>query len=180
MKKFLFTFLIFLLTAETFSQSVTDLERDPSFKGITIGAPISKYSDILSFSHTSQGKNIYRVSQSSYLSIFDIRMENMIVVERNGKVYSILLTKTYSPDSQGACVFNPNILWSWYSNLRSRYGNNSFDLTDWSGTPAVSGMRWKANSVVLDIVYLFYGTLVEKEDEKPILIYKLYKREDDY
>lgn len=56
MKKILFTLLIFLLTAEAFSQSVTDLERDPSFKGITIGAPISKYSDILSFSHTSQGK----------------------------------------------------------------------------------------------------------------------------
>lgn len=112
MKKILFTLLIFLLTAEAFSQSVTDLERDPSFKGITIGAPISKYSDILSFSHTSQGKNVYRVSQSSYLSIFNIRMQDMIVVERDGKVYAIQLTKTYPSDSDGACVFNANELLS--------------------------------------------------------------------
>ena len=39
MKKILFTFLISLLTVGAYSQSVADLERDPSFKGITIGAP---------------------------------------------------------------------------------------------------------------------------------------------
>lgn len=64
MKKILFTLLVSLLSVGTYSQSVADLERDPSFKGITIGAPISKYSDILSFSHTSKGKNVYRVKGS--------------------------------------------------------------------------------------------------------------------
>lgn len=177
MKKILFTLLISLLTLEAFSQSVGVLERDPSFKGITIGSPISKYSDILSFSHTSNGKNVYRVSQSSYLSIFNIKMQDMIVVERDGKVYAIQLTKTYSADSDGACIFNAKDLLSWYSSLRSKYGNNSFSLDNWSGTPAVSGMRWTANSVVLDIVYLFYGTIGA---EKPKLQYYLYQREDDY
>ena len=179
MKKILFAMVFPLLTINAFSQSVADLERDPSFKGITIGAPISRYSDILSFSHTSQGKNVYRVSESRYLSIFNIRMQDMIVVENNGKVYAIQLTKTYPADSGGACIFNANELLSWYSNLRSRYGNNSFSLDDMSGTPSVCGMRWKANSVVLDIVYLFYGTF---GDEKPKLQYYLYQnqREDDY
>ena len=177
MKKILFTLLISLLTIGAYSQSVADLERNPSFKGITIGAPISKYSDILSFSHTSQGKNVYRVRQSSYLSIFNIRMQDMIVVERDGKVYAIRLTKTYPAGSGGACIFNANELLSWYSSLRSKYGNNSFSLDDMSGTPSVCGMRWKANSVVLDIVYLFYGTY---GDEKPKLQYHLYQREDDY
>lgn len=177
MKKILFSFLITFLTVGAFSQSVADLEQDPSFKGITIGAPISKYSDILSFSHTSQGKNVYCVRQSSYLSIFNIRMQDMIVVERDGKVYAIQLTKTYPADSSGACAFNPNELLSWYSNLRSKYGNNSFSLDDMSGTPVVCGMRWKANSVVLDIVYLFYEIF---GDEKPKLQYYLYQREDDY
>ena len=137
MKKILFTLLVSLLSVGTYSQSVADLERDPSFKGITIGAPISKYSDILSFSHT----------------------------------------KTYPADASGACVFNANELLSWYSSLRAKYGNNSFSLDDMSGTPSVCGMRWKANSVVLDIVYLFYGTF---GDEKPKLQYYLYQREDDY
>lgn len=177
MRKILFSFLITFLTVGAFSQSVTNLEQDPSFKGITIGAPINKYSDILSFSHTSQGKNVYCVRQSSYLSIFNIKMQDMIVVERNGKVYAIQLTKTYPADSGGACVFNANELLSWYSSLRSKYGNNSFSLDDMSGTPSVCGMRWKANSVVLDIVYLFYGTF---GDEKPKLQYYLYQREDDY
>lgn len=177
MKRITYLFLLVLMTSTCFAQSVADLERDPSFKGITIGAPISKYSDILSFSHTSQGKNIYRVKQSSYLSIFNIRMQDMIVAERDGKVYAIQLTKTYPTDASGACVFNANELLSWYSSLRSKYGNNSFSLDDMSGTPSVCGMRWKANSVVLDIVYLFYGT---SGDEKPKLQYYLYQREDDY
>lgn len=112
MKKILFTFLISLLTVGAYSQSVADLERDPSFKGITIGAPISKYSDILSFSHTSKGKNVYRVRESRYLSIFNNRMDDMIVVESNGKVYAIQLTKTYPADASGACVFNANELLS--------------------------------------------------------------------
>lgn len=177
MKKILVVLFISLLTAEVFSQSVVDLERAPSFKGITIGAPISKYSDILSFSHTSHGKNVYRVRQSSYLSIFNIRMQDMIVVEQYGKVYAIQLTKTYPADSSGAYVFNVNELLSWHSSLRLKYGNNSFSLDDMSGTPSVCGMRWEANSVVLDIVYLFYGTF---GDEKPKLQYYLYQREDDY
>ncbi len=177
MKKILFIFLISFMTIDCFSQSVADLERDPSFKGITIGAPISKYRDILTFSHTSLGKNVYRVSQSSYLSIFNIRMQDMIVVEKDGKVYAIQLKKTYPSDSSGSTVFNANELLSGYSNLRSKYGNNSFSLDDMSGTPSVCGMRWKATSVVLDIVYLFYGTF---GDEKPKLQYHLYQREDDY
>lgn len=170
--------LLFVLVAlNTSAQSLADLERDPSFKGITIGAPISKYSDILSFSHTSKGKNVYRVTQSRYLSIFNISMQDMIVVESDGKVFAIQLSKTYPADYTGATIFNANELLSWYSNLRSKYGNNSFSLDDMEGTPSICGMRWKATSVILDIVYLFYGTF---GDEHPKLQYYLYQREDDY
>lgn len=171
------TLLILVFTLKCFSQSLADLERDPSFKGITIGAPISKYSDILSFSHVTKGKNVYKVYDSHYLSIFNVSMQEMLVVENNGRVYGIFLSKTMAPDNNGYNIFNPNVLLSWYSNLRSRYGNNSFSLDDMSGTPSVCGMRWKASNVVLDIVYLFYGTA---GDERPQLQYSLYQREDDY
>lgn len=177
MKKLLCIIAIIASVTFAFSQSLSDLEKNPSFKGITIGAPISKYSDILTFSHISKGKSVYRVRESRYLSIFNVRMDEMIVVESNGKINAIQLIKTYPVDSGGACVFNANELLSWYSNLRSKYGNNSFSLDDMSGTPSICGMRWKANSVVLDVVYLFYGTFA---DEKPKLQYYLYQREDDY
>ena len=177
MKRVITVLLFAVSTIVVVAQSISDLEQDPSFKGITIGAPISKYSDILIFSHTSKTGNVYRVIQNSYLSIFNIRMQDMLVVEKGGKVYSIFLKKTYLPDSSGATVFSANELLSLYSNLRSKYGNNSFSLDDMSGTPSVCGMRWKASSVVLDIVYLFYGTY---GDEKPRLSYMLYQNEEDY
>lgn len=168
-------FVVFVLKG--YCQSLADLDRDPSFKGITIGAPISKYSNILHFSHVSNGKNVYKVTDSYYLSIFNERMQEMIVVESDGKVYAILLSKTMLPDSNGYNIFNPNVLLSWYSNLRSRYGNNSYSLDDMSGSPSVCGMRWKTSTVVLDIVYLFYGTA---GNERPKLQYSLYQRKDDY
>lgn len=177
MKRFKCLFILILMAVNVYPQSLEDLEHDPSFKGITIGAPISKYSDILTFSHTSQGRNVYRVTQNSYLSIFNIRMEEMRVMENRGKVYAISLTKSYPADSSGAMIFNTNELLSWYSNLRSKYGNNSISLDDMTGTPTVCGMRWKATSVILDIVYLFYGTV---GNERPQLKYFLYQREDDY
>ena len=149
MKKVIITlaslFVVFVLKG--YCQSLADLDRDPSFKGITIGAPISKYSNILHFSHVSNGKNVYKVTDSYYLSIFNERMQEMIVVESDGKVYAILLSKNMSPDS------------------------------NMTGSPSVCGMRWKTNTVVLDIVYLFYGTA---GSERPKLQYSLYQRKDDY
>ena len=84
---FIFSFII------SYAQSLNDLDRDPSFKGITIGAPISKYSNILVFSNVSQGKNVYRVKDGYYLSIFNVKMQDMRVVESNGKVCAIYLSK---------------------------------------------------------------------------------------
>ena len=55
------------------AQSLFDLGRAPSFKGIAIGTPISKYSNILNFSHVSKDKDVYSVYDSHYLSIFNVR-----------------------------------------------------------------------------------------------------------
>ncbi len=177
MKKLLFISVGFCVAMLTEAQSLNDLDRDPSFKGITIGAPISKYSHILNFSHVSKGKNVYRVYDSHYLSIFNVTMQEMIVVESNGKVNGIYLTKSMSPDGSGYNIFNPNILLSWFSNLKSRYGINNITLDNLTGDPSVCGQRWKTSKIVLDIVYLFYGT---SSSERPKLLYSLYEREDDY
>ncbi len=168
---FIFSFII------SYAQSLNDLDRDPSFKGITIGAPISKYSNILVFSNVSQGKNVYRVKDGYYLSIFNVKMQDMRVVESNGKVCAIYLSKNMPPDDDGCYIFDPKILLSWFSDLKSKYGVNNISLDNLSRSPSVCGMRWKAKSVVLDIVYLFYGT---SDCERPQLLYSLYERKDDY
>ena len=70
MKKILSLLVTFLYVTIASSQSIQKLDNNPSFKGITIGAPISKYSEILLFSHVYLGRNIYHVRASNYLSIF--------------------------------------------------------------------------------------------------------------
>ena len=173
MKKILSLLVTFLYVTIASSQSIQKLDNNPSFKGITIGAPISKYSEILLFSHVYLGRNIYHVRASNYLSIFNVSMNEMMVIEEKGKVYAIQLSKTYSQSgNSGIVIFNPNDLLSWESNLRSLYGQPIL-LDNENETPAVYGRRWKGNFAIIDIVYL-YGV------ESAKLQYYLYQRNDDY
>lgn len=174
MKRNVCMFLFISMTIGCFSQSMADLDSDPSFKGITIGAPISKYSDILKYQKTDNGKSAYIISDSKYLSIFNIKMDKAIVVENAGKVEAIIIAKEYPLDNHGACVFNPSELEILRSNLTFKYGKPNVDISDHSGL-SVAGFRWHAETVMLDIAYLFRGTF-----ERAGLRYLLYQRKDDY
>ena len=171
MKRIICLCVIHTYTIVGFAQSLSDLDRNPSFKGITIGAPISKYSNILRYEGTDKGKNSYVITDQTVLSVFNIKMDRGVVLEKDGKVDAILLFKTYSPG-----IFNVKELEVLQSSLTSRYGRPNVDLTDFSGTPSVAGVRWQASSTMIDVAYLFYGT------DKPGsgLRYLLYKRNDDY
>lgn len=170
-KSIVCTILIVFSSVTTNAQSRNDLDRDPSFKGISIGAPISKYSSFLTYQGTDKGKNAYRITDSKYLSIFNVKMDKGIILEKNGYVDAILLAKTYSPGT-----FYVKELEVLQSSLTFRYGEPNVDLNDFSGTPSVAGVRWQANSTVIDIAYLFYGT----NEPGSGLRYCLYKRNDDY
>lgn len=171
MKRFINILLFAVVSMTTFSQSRNDLDMNPSFKGITIGAPISKYSDILKFKGTYKGKSSYSVIDQQYYSIFNVKMDDMVVVENEGKVWGVLLSKTYTSG-----IFNPKELEVLKSGLTSKYGTPNVDLTDFSETPSVAGVRWQTNKIVLDIAYLFYGT----GEDGSGLRYILYQRNDDY
>lgn len=173
----LYLLLLMIFSINMHSQSLSDLESDPSFKGITIGAPISKYINILTFSHSVDEKNVYKVKNVNYLSIFNVKMQEMIVVENKGKVYAIQLSKRITADSNGCYIFNADELLSWCSNLISKYGKFNVSLDSNSGIPTVCGMRWKTNTIQLDIAYLFYGTITDKE---PVLQYILQEYHEDY
>lgn len=171
MKKLLSLILLLVSVISNYAQSLSDLDRDPTFKGITIGSPISKYSSFLSYQSTSKGKNAYTITDSQYLSIFNIKMDKGIVLEKDGRVDAILLSKTYTSG-----VFNVNELNVLRSSLEFRYGTPNVSLDDFSDTPTVAGFRWQAKSNVIDAAYLFYGT----DQPGSGLRYCLYKRNDDY
>ena len=169
--------IISSLTAK--SQTINDLDTNPTFKGITIGEPISKHSNILSYKGTRNGINAYNVTNRNYLSIFNIKMDEMVILEKNGRVYAILLNKIQEK-IDGCTVFNADNLLVLLSNLISKYGKPNVDLDKKQETldsPMVSGVRWEGHKIVLDIYYLFYGTI---DSKNPELNYMLYERHDDY
>lgn len=170
MKKIVSFIFVLFCAINVYGQSLSDLSMSPTFKGITIGDPISKHSDKLSYKGTSEGKTTYAVTDRSFYSVFNVKMDQALVVEKNGKVYAIMLGKDNAPG-----VFNPNELQVLQSSLSDRYGSPNVSLDDFSGTPSVAGCRWQTPIVMLDIAYLFYGTL-----EGSKLRYMLYERNDDY
>ena len=60
----LLSFLMSIFTMH--SQNIQQLEAKPSFKGITIGMPISEISNKLSFEKSSNGYSIYKVTDAYY------------------------------------------------------------------------------------------------------------------
>lgn len=162
--------LVIVFSSASLSQSLNDLEINPSFKGITIGEPISKYSEILKYNTVYKGKTSYIVTNSNYYTIFKIKMDDMVVIEKEGKVWGVFMSKKNPAGS-----FNPKELEVLKSSLCDRYGYPNVDLTDTSGDPTIFGVRWQTSRILLDIAYLFYGTF-----EGSKLQYILYQREDDY
>lgn len=170
MKKIIFL-LCACITINVYSQSLSDLEKEPAFKGISIGSPISRYSNFLQFQKTEGEKTSYIITDPQYLSIFNIKMTKGLVIAKDGKVEAILLAKDYTPG-----IFNPKELEVLRSSLSFKYGSPNVNIDDFTGTPIVAGVRWNASTVVLDIAYLFYGTDMPGSG----LRYLLYKRNDDY
>ena len=170
MKKILFILFTSLLSIEAFSQSMADLERNPSFKGITIGAPISKYSNILKYQSSSSGKTAYTVTDRKYYSIFDISMDKVVVLEKNGIVDAVLLSKTFVYSNNDLSELK--ILKALESDLTSKYGSPNVNISDPSRTPAVFGVRWRAQTIYIDIALI--------DNDKPQLQYFLYKKVEDY
>lgn len=170
MKKLLCIIAIITSVTFAFSQSLSDLERNPSFKGITIGAPISQYSNILKYQNSSSGKTAYTVTDRKYYSIFDISMDKVVVLEKNGVVDAVLLSKTFVYSNNDLSELK--ILKALESDLTSKYGSPNVNISDPSRTPAVFGVRWRAQTIYIDIALI--------DNDKPQLQYFLYKKVEDY
>ena len=64
------------------AQSVQKLETNPSFKGISIGMPISSIVDELTYERTVNDFTFYRTTAANYCSVFNVRMDFVRVVTK--------------------------------------------------------------------------------------------------
>ena len=78
-------FILLLLQVGIFTmyaQSIQKLETNPSFKGISIGMPISLIVDELTYERIVNGFTLYRTTAANYCSVFNVRMDFVRVVTK--------------------------------------------------------------------------------------------------
>ena len=160
MKKIIlcFTFLVSICTM--YPQDIQQLEAKPSFKGITIGMPISEISGKLSFEKNSNGLSIYKVTDSYYYTVFNISMNYVRVIGLNGKVYAIEAIKMVKATNEKATVFDATELDVIQAGLTRLYGEPKYALNDNNSRYTRIGVQWISKSKEADCFIDFYGTFV--------------------
>lgn len=160
MRKILFLFLVMCYGVVGFAQTIQKLENNPTFKGITIGMPISEISDKIRFENTVNGYSIYKVIDTSYYSVFNIRMNYVRVVALNGNVYAIEAMKIVKATKEHATVFNDSELDVIQAGLTRLYGEPKYGLNDNNEKYVRVGVQWLSNTKQANCFIDFYGTFV--------------------
>ena len=106
MKKILLFFILLVSSFYVYPQNIQQLENKPSFKGITIGMPISEILNKLKIEKSSNGYSIYKVTDSYYYSVFNVTMDYVRVIGLNGKVHAIEAIKMVKATKEHATVFD--------------------------------------------------------------------------
>lgn len=154
----IFSFLMSVFTMR--AQSLQQLESNPSFKGITIGMPISEISNKLSFERSTNGYSVYRVTDNYYYSVFNVDMNYVRVIGLNGKVHAIEVMKYVKATKEHATVFDATELDIIKAGLSRLYGNPKYDLTDNNSQYSRVGEQWISKSKEANCFIDFYGTFV--------------------
>ena len=154
-------FLITLLSVcISFAQNIQHLEDVPSFKGITIGMPISDISSKLRFERNINGYSIYKLTERSYCSVFNIQMDYVRVVGLNGKIHAIEAIKMVKATKERATVFNSKELDIIQAGLTRLYGNPQYNLSEEKPEYVRLGVQWLSKTKQANCFIDFYGTFV--------------------
>ena len=151
MKRILFVIFCALMVFGAQAQGLRNLETNPTFKGITVGMPVSKYMSILRFVKNVGGKTVYTVTDPSYSSVFGIRMDYCNVVSSNGKVYCILAVKDVRDKNT---MFTSTELDAIQSGLERHYGRPTHSVYDGEHF----GVQWISSTKKIDDVMTYLGT----------------------
>lgn len=154
-------FLSFLMNMLTMNaQNIQQLEAKPSFKGITIGMPISEIFNKLSFEKSSNGYSIYRVTDTYYHSVFNVTMNYVRVIGLKGKVHAIEVMKLVKATNEHATVFDASELDVIQAGLTRLYGEPQYNLTENNSQYNRIGVQWISKSKEVNCFIDFYGTFV--------------------
>lgn len=160
MKKMILLFVCLVRMLSMHAQDIQQLEVKPSFKGITIGMPISEISRKLSFEKSSNGYSIYKVIDSYYYSVFNVTMNYVRVIGLNGKVHAIEAMKQVKATKEHATVFDATELDIIQAGLTRLYGEPKYALNDNNSQYNRIGVQWISKSKQVNCFIDFYGTFV--------------------
>lgn len=143
-----------------YAQNIQQLENKPSFKGITIGMPISELTGKLSFEKSTNGFSIYKVTDNNYYSVFNISMNYVRVIALNGKVHAIEAIKMVKATDEKATVFDATELDVIQAGLTRLYGEPKYALNENNSQYNRIGVQWISQSKQANCFIDFYGTFV--------------------
>ena len=78
LKKIFILLLLQVGIYNMYAQNVQRLETNPSFKGISIGMPISSIADELTYDRTVNGFTLYETTAASYCSVRGKRVDGAL------------------------------------------------------------------------------------------------------
>lgn len=142
-----------------YAQSVQRLESNPSFKGISIGMPISSIADKLTYEKSVNGFALYKTTSANYCSVFNIRMDYVGIVVKDGKVHAIEAIKIVKATASSPTIFNADELETIKAGLVSLFGEPTHGLRKDTNEYNRFGYQWQANSKQVCCFMDFYGTL---------------------
>ena len=130
------------------AQSVRKLETNPSFKGISIGMPISSIVDKLTYERTVNGFTLYTTTNSYYVR----------VAVKNGKVHTVEAIRMVKATEDNPTIFNADELETIKAGLVSQYGEPTHGLRNDTSQYSRFGFQWQAESKQVCCFMDFYGT----------------------
>lgn len=160
MKKIVSFFMLLMSVCAIYAQNIQQLENKPSFKGITIGMPISELSKKLSFEKINNGYSIYKVTDNYYYSVFNISMNYVRVIALNGKVHAVEAIKMVKATDEKATVFDATELNVIQAGLTRLYGEPKYALNENNSQYNRIGVQWLSQSKQANCFIDFYGTFV--------------------
>lgn len=141
-----------------YAQNVQRLETNPSFKGISIGMPISSIIDKLTYERTVNGFTLYTTTNSYYCSVFNIKMDYVRVAVKNGKVHTVEAIRMVKATEENPTIFNADELETIKAGLVSQYGEPTHGLRNDTSKYSRFGFQWQAESKQVCCFMDFYGT----------------------
>lgn len=159
LKKIFILLLLQMGVYSMYAQSVQKLETNPSFKGISIGMPISSIADELTYDRTVNGFTLYKTKSANYCSVFNVKMDFVGIVVKEGKVHAIEAIKIVKATASNPTIFNADELDVIKAGLTSQYGEPTHGLRKDTNEYNRFGYQWQANSKQVCCFMDFYGTL---------------------